>query len=82
MSEAKKQRRDEILYRMVIERMIELRSEHKHTQEYVIANTGLDIPHFETGRDFPTLTSIAIFCKLYKITLAEFFDPLNYPPND
>ncbi len=67
---------------MIIKRMTDIRNNYGHTQEYVAHNTGLDIPHYETGRDFPTMTSIAIFCKFYKITLGEFFDPLNYPAKD
>mgnify|MGYP000786831289 CR=1 FL=1 len=31
----KKQRRDEVLYKTIIERMIEIRSSYGHTQEYV-----------------------------------------------
>ncbi|WP_418192020.1 helix-turn-helix domain-containing protein [Alistipes sp.] len=76
----KKQRRDEVLYKTIIERMIEIRSSYGHTQEYVAHNTGLDIPHFETGRDFPTMTSISVFCEFYNLTLGEFFAPMNYPP--
>ena len=44
--------------------------------------TGLDIPHLETGRDFPSLTTIAILCKFYNITIVEFFSPIDYPAKE
>lgn len=75
----KKPRRDDILYGMIIQRMIEIRTNHGHTQENTAQNTGLDIPHYETGRDFPTMTSIAVFCEFYNMTIYEFFAPINYP---
>ena len=77
-----RQRRDEILYKMIIERMKDLRNSHNHSQEYVVENTKLDISHFETGRSVPSLTSISIFCKFYNITLDDFFAPLAYPPKE
>lgn len=75
-----KQRRDEELFKMVIQRIKDLREEHQYTQEYINNLTGLDIPHLETGRDFPSLTTIAILCKFYNITIVEFFAPIEYPP--
>lgn len=68
-----------MLYGMIIQRMIEIRNSHGHTQEYVAQNTGLDMPHYETGRDFPTLTSISVFCEFYDMRIYEFFAVLDYP---
>lgn len=76
----RKQRRDEILLRKIILRIKELRSTHGHTQEKVQEDTGLNIPSLESGENFPNLTTISIICTYYNITLAEFFAPLNYPP--
>ena len=73
----RKQRRDEELFKMVIQRIT-----HHYTQEYVNEYTGLDIPHLETGRDFPSLTTIAILCKFYNITIVEFFSPIDYPAKE
>ena len=42
--------------------------------------TGLNIPNLETGENFPNLTSIAIICRYYNISLDEFFAPMEYPP--
>ena len=76
----KKQRRNEILYGLIIHRIKELRNSHHHSQEFVVENTKLDIPHFESGRYVPSIGSLAIFCEFYGITLDEFFAPMNYPP--
>ena len=76
----KKQRRDEILLQKIILRIKELRSIHGHTQEKLKEATGLNIPNLETGENFPNLTTLSIICTYYKITLDEFFAPLNYPP--
>lgn len=81
--ERKKQRRtDEILTGMIIQRMKDLRNSHKHSQEYVVENTKLDIPHFENGSYVPSVVSLSIFCKFYNLTLDEFFAPMNYPPKE
>ena len=70
----RKQRRDEELFKMVIQRIKNLRETHHYTQEYVNEYTGLDIPHLETGR--------AILCKFYNITIVEFFSPIDYPAKE
>ena len=59
----RKQRRDEELFKMVIQRIKNLRETHHYTQEYVNEYTGLDIPHLETGLDLPSLKTISILCK-------------------
>lgn len=59
--------------------MRKIREEHHHTQEYVINNTGLRLWHYEAGRNFPTLQSIAEFCQFYNISLEEFFAGITYP---
>lgn len=73
---------DQQLSALMIERIRELRNEHCHTQEYVIENTGVDVSHIENGRDTPSVASISRLCKLYGITLGEFFAPLDYPPKE
>lgn len=78
----KKQRRDEILLHKIILRVKEIRGIHNHTQEELKEGTGLNIPNLETGENFPNLTTIAIICRFYRMTLDEFFAPLNYPPKN
>ena len=78
----KKQRRDTILLQKIALRVKELREQHGHTQEQLQSATELNIPNLETGANFPNLTSIAIICKFYQISLDEFFAPMNYPPKE
>lgn len=78
----KPKRTDEELVKMLVLRMKELRSASGHSQEYVVAQTGLDIFHFESGDKVPTIISLTILCKFYGITLGEFFTPLNYPAQE
>lgn len=79
MKPQKPKRTDEILVKLMIERMKELRYAHGLSQEEVIEGTSLDIFHFESGSKKPTVLSLSILCKFYNITLSEFFDPMNYP---
>ena len=82
MKSREPKRTDEKLAELILFRMKELRSAHGFSQEYVIEHTGLDIFHFENGTKKPTTTSLSILCKFYKITLGEFFTPLEYPPKE
>ena len=67
-------------FKKIVLRIKELRSIHGHTQEKLKEATGLNIPNLETGENFPNLTSIAIICRYYNISLDEFFAPMEYPP--
>lgn len=82
MKQEKPRYTDEFLAELMIRRIKELRKIHRHTQEFVIVNTGVDVSHIENGRDTPTVISISRLCKLYGITLDEFFEPMNYPPKE
>lgn len=64
---------------MIVERMRQLRNDRHYSQEYVIEHTHLDISRYETGSSIPSLLSILILCKFYKITVREFFAEINYP---
>lgn len=59
--------------------MQQLRSDHGYSQEEVIEFTHLDISRYESGTSVPNTQSILKLCKLYNITIAEFFAPINYP---
>lgn len=82
MKQKKLNRKDEPFVKALVARMQQLRNEHDYSQEYVIENTHLDISRYETGDSIPTLGSILKLCRLYNITVSEFFAPLNYPPKD
>ena len=60
----------------------ELRKEHNHSQEYLIEKVRLSINCYETGTKVPTLMSIYKICEFYKISISEFFAPINYPTPD
>lgn len=79
MKSKKAKRTDEKLSELIISRMKELRSIYGITQEALIEHTGLDIFHFENGSKKPTTTSLSILCRFYKISLGDFFAPMNYP---
>mgnify|MGYP002465873074 CR=1 FL=1 len=74
--------RDTTFQRLLIERMQQLRSDHGYSQEEVIEFTHLDISRYESGTSIPNTQSILKLCKLYNITIAEFFAPINYPPKN
>lgn len=80
MKPKRPRRKDEILERIIVERIKDLRYTNKYTQEFVIEKTGLDVSSLESGRTVPTLVSLAILCQLYNITLEEFFSGITYPP--
>lgn len=82
MKSREPKRTDVKLTELIRFRLKELRSARGFSQEYVIEHTGLDIFHFESGTKNPTTISLSILCKFYGITLAEFFDPLDYPPKE
>ena len=65
--------RDTTFQRLLIERMQQLRSDHGYSQEEVIEFTHLDISRYESGTSIPNTQSILKLCKLYNITIAEFF---------
>ena len=77
--ERKKQRCDVFLKDKIILRAKELCNIYGHSQGKLKESTGVDVANLESGRNFPSVTTIAIICKFYGITLAEFFDPHNYP---
>ena len=64
------------------QRIKELRKEHNHSQEYLIEKVRLSINCYETGTKIPTLMSIYKICEFYKISISEFFAPINYPTPD
>ncbi len=75
----KRQRRDEMLLGKIVLRVKELRGLYNHTQEQLKEGTGLNIANLESGDNFPNITTIAIICNFYNITLDEFFAPMHYP---
>lgn len=71
--------KDQIFQRLLIERMQQLRAEYGYSQENVIEYTHLDISRHESGTSVPSTPSILKLCKLYNISISDFFDPINHP---
>ena len=69
---------DPILVDFVAKRLQEIRERHNHTKEYVLHETGLGISDYERKAKFPTIESVAKFCKLYNMSLEEFFEGITY----
>ncbi len=70
-------RRDEKLIRQVMDKMRELRKTRGLTQDAVYEDTGVQIKVYETGTYNPTITTIAILCCYFGVTLEEFFKGIN-----
>lgn len=70
---------DPILVELIAHRLREIREAHSNTKEYVMHRTGLGISDYERRAKFPTLTSITRFCRLYDISLEEFFRGIDFP---
>ena len=68
-----------ILVGLIARRLTEIREQHNHTKEYVMHKTHLSISHYENELKFPSLESIAKFCKFYNISLEKFFAGITYP---
>lgn len=84
-SNAKQPRpKDPILIKLLIERMRQLRKSSSKSQEELIESTHLDISRHESGTSVPSIPSILKLCKVYGITLREFFDVdlFDYPPEE
>ena len=73
---------DAVFQKLLIDRLQQLRCEHDYSQEELIESTHLDISRYETGDSTPTLRSVLKLCKLYNISLAEFFAPMDYPSKE
>lgn len=57
----------------VAEKLKKLRHEKGITQEVVYFDTNINVKRIEVGSMNITLTSLAILCEYYEITLEEFF---------
>lgn len=69
----KRQRRNNLLVKQVVERLKAVRRERGLTQENVRFDTDLNIGRIESGRHSISLTTLADLCDYYGIPLEEFF---------
>ena len=70
-------RRDDKLIRQIIDRIRELRKARKLTQDAVYEDTNVDVKHIEARGTSVTITTLAILCSYYEITLKDFFDGIS-----
>ncbi len=66
-----------MLLQSVAVRVRELRKARGLTQTAVIEDTGISMGRIESCNVNLTLTSVAILCKYFEISLSEFFDGIN-----
>lgn len=66
-------RRNIALIKSVAHKLAEIRKSKGLSQTDVYIDTDLNIGHIEAGRKNVTLSTLAILCKYYDITLEEFF---------
>jgi transcriptional regulator with XRE-family HTH domain len=69
-----RERYDYDLLGKAAERLKELRESKKLSQEKVYFDTGLNIGRIELGKTNISLTTLAILCNYYGISLEEFFN--------
>lgn len=69
----RKQRSNIELNKQIAIRLKKLREEKKFSQDDVYIDTDLNIARIEVGRTNITVSTLSILCKLYEITLEEFF---------
>ena len=69
-------RRDEKAIRQVAERIRQLRKEHGLTLDALHEDTGLHVKNIESKGMNITISSIAIICRYFEISLEDFFKGL------
>ena len=73
------QRREDKLIRRVIDKLRVIRKARGLTQAAVYEDTSVDIQKYETQYTNLSLTTLAILCEYYEISLGEFFGGLDRP---
>lgn len=75
----KRQRRNDILIRMIADRLIHLRNEKGLSQQIVYIDTELHMGRIERGEYNITLSTLAELCAYYNVSLKEFFKGIPNP---
>ncbi len=65
------------MLRQIMGRLRELRKARGLTQEAVHEDTGIDLAFYESRLTNFSITTIAILCSYFEITLRDFFDGIN-----
>ena len=69
----KKQRFNEVLHKRIVERLKETRKQKGFTQEDVRFDLDINISRVEVGQHSITITTLALLCDYYGISLEDFF---------
>ena len=64
--------------KQIVERLIQLRNRCGMTKENVAESTRLNVYRYESGKCVPGMRTLVKFCKVYNVTLSEFFAPISY----
>ena len=67
------QRRDIKMLQRIVGKLRELRKARGLTQQAVYEDTNVDIGKYETQPNNLSITTLAILCSYYEVTLEEFF---------
>lgn len=70
-------RRDDKMLRQIMDRLRALRKARGLTLDAVRVDTGIDLSYYESRLTNLSITTIAILCSYYEITLRDFFDGIN-----
>lgn len=73
-----KQQRDNSLMKAVGRRLRELRESIGLSQETVLFKTGIYLTRIENGKRNISISTLIELCKVYNITLREFFKKVHY----
>ncbi len=79
----KQQRRNEVLLKLVAQRLKQIRTERGLTQEDVYFDTDMHVGRIETGKFNISISTLAELCSFYEVSLVEFFagiPPMSDPP--
>jgi DNA-binding XRE family transcriptional regulator len=66
--------RDQKLIGKIALALKQLREEKGLSQEEVYNETNIHIGRIETGKANPTISTLSVLCKYYKLRLPQFFD--------
>ncbi len=67
-------RRDDKMLRQIVDKFREIRKSRGLTQGAVYEDTGIHVAKYETSNYNLSITTIAILCSYYEISLRDFFD--------
>ncbi len=65
------------MLRQIMDRLRGLRKTRGLTQDAVFEDTSVDIKYYESRLTNLSITTIAILCSYYEVTLEEFFKGIN-----